>query len=86
MTDTTLENMRLAHEALMTQFREHTETIQILQHRLRNDILPGVLDELRVPDGLAFEEERRARDWINDSGECRSDCNNTDAPNTFIWV
>lgn len=77
MSDTILEAFRSAHNALSAQFREHIEVVQTLQRRLRDDILPGVLDDLRIPEDMLEGEMAKAREWIDDTGERRAvvDCN-----------
>jgi hypothetical protein len=65
-----LEGLRSAHDTLLSQYQEHLEDVRALQRVVNEDILPGVLDELRLELIEEEQEEvrRLAREWIEDEG------------------
>jgi len=62
-------SLQAAHSALVAQYEEHWRTVRMLQRRLREEVLPGVIDEFEGTSDDLIELEAMAREWIEDSGE-----------------
>jgi hypothetical protein len=67
-----LEVLRVANDALLDQYKQHARDVSLLQDTMINDVLPGVLDDVRAKGGYEEEEvsriEAEALDWLEDSG------------------
>jgi hypothetical protein len=71
MASHNLRSMKAAQESLLRQYQEHLGTVQDLQDTLRDEVLPGVLDEVKHGEqgGVSeIELEASSREWINDTG------------------
>jgi hypothetical protein len=71
MASHNLRSMRAAQESLLRQYQEHLGTVQDLQDTLRDEVLPGVLDEVKHGEQGGTSEielEASSREWINDTG------------------
>lgn len=62
------DSLREHKESLDNLYSEHLETVLSLQETLIRDILPGVVDELRLDPA----SEDSARQWLHDTGTLSS--------------
>jgi hypothetical protein len=70
MSKLDLSALHQAHETLLSQYKEHMNTALTLQHVLKEDILPEVLDGLGPKYGPEDIDaaRRTALEWLDDEG------------------
>jgi hypothetical protein len=71
-----LEALRVANDALLGQYKQYARDVSLLQDTMINDVLPGVLDDVRVREEYEEEEvsriEAEALGWLEDPGKLLS--------------